>query len=110
LNVSDDQEKDFIIMLYIPMETRKNCLRLTELRDAWLLLTGISEKIEVQWLFFKEGGKGKEANDMADQSEGETNDGEGSEYDRDDYELRKRSKVNKKKKRKRKTFQQETNE
>ncbi len=55
-----------------------------ELRDGYLL--GLSEEIEAQWSLLKGVQKDKEIFDTEDQSDGQTSDGEGSEYDRHDYE------------------------
>jgi hypothetical protein len=52
-----------------------------ELRDAYLL--GLSEEIEKQWKLMNDGKKAKQTEDKADDSEVETSEGEGSEYDKE---------------------------
>jgi hypothetical protein len=55
-----------------------------ELRDAYMLAN--KELIDAEWSLLKSLEKGKEATERQDDSNVETSDGEGSEYDRLDYE------------------------
>jgi hypothetical protein len=55
-----------------------------ELRDAYVLAN--AELIEAEWSLLKSIEKGKDATERQDDSDVETSDGEGSEYDRLEYE------------------------
>jgi hypothetical protein len=55
-----------------------------ELRDGYLLAN--TELIEAEWSLLKSQEKGKDAVETQHESEVETSDGEGSEYDRHDYD------------------------
>jgi hypothetical protein len=55
-----------------------------ELRDAYMLAN--TDLIEAEWTLLKSLEKGKEASERQDDSDVETSDGEGGEYDRLDYE------------------------
>ncbi len=55
-----------------------------ELRDGYLL--GLSKEIESQWLAFQRDDAQSTVQDTDNHSDGDTSDGEGSEYDTRDYE------------------------